>query len=65
MMATNAPNLDFGDSKTAVSICESCGKMFVKTGNRQEVCSNEECQKALNAAAFRQRWKLKDGGKGE
>lgn len=62
MMATNAPNLDFSDSKTAVSFCESCGKMFVKTGNRQKVCSNEECQKARNArkaAAFRQRRKVK------
>lgn len=60
LIATNAPNLEDGDSKVAIAFCSGCGKMFVKTGNRQKFCEDETCQAIRNArkaAAYRERKK--------
>ena len=35
-------------SKTPLGICESCGKIFFKNGNRQKYCDDPECKKERN-----------------
>lgn len=34
--------------KTPLGICESCGKIFFKNGNRQKYCDDPECKKERN-----------------
>ena len=35
--------------KTPLGICESCGKIFFKNGNRQKYCDDPECKKSVTA----------------
>ena len=42
----DAPVSDGG--KTPLGICESCGNIFFKNGNRQKYCDDPECKKERN-----------------
>jgi len=35
---------DYG-SRIGIGICACCGKMFIKNGNRQKYCDEDECKK--------------------
>lgn len=48
-IATNAPNMDDTDTKKSLFVCEACGKIGVKNGNRQKYCATKECQDIRNA----------------
>lgn len=48
-IATNAPNMDDTDTKKTLFVCEACGKIGVKNGNRQKYCSSQACQNIRNA----------------
>ncbi|MFD3156710.1 hypothetical protein ACFIJ5_07590 [Haloimpatiens sp. FM7330] len=41
--------MDNTDTKKALFVCEACGKMGVKNGNRQKYCSSQSCQNIRNA----------------
>lgn len=45
-VSPDAPTHDGG--KTPLAICESCGKIFFKNGNRQKYCDDLECKKERN-----------------
>lgn len=34
--------------KTPLAVCDSCGKIFIKSGNRQKYCGDDACQKERN-----------------
>lgn len=38
---------DYG-SRIGIGICACCGKMFIKNGNRQKYCDEDECKKERN-----------------
>ena len=62
-ISPDAPTRDGG--KTPLAICESCGKIFVKNGNRQTYCDDPECKKERNRrkarTAYRKRISNVDG----
>lgn len=35
-------------ARTGIGYCESCGKIFIKSGNRQKYCDDPECKKERN-----------------
>ena len=43
------PDMPVSDGgKSPLGICESCGKIFFKNGNRQKYCDDPECKKERN-----------------
>ena len=44
MVTKNAPKMDEVWHKQSVALCECCGKMFIKQGNRQKYCKDPLCQ---------------------
>lgn len=34
--------------RVGIATCESCGRLFIKNGNRQKYCDNPECKKERN-----------------
>lgn len=58
-VSPDAPIRDGG--KTPLAICENCGKIFFKNGNRQTYCDDPECKKERNRrkarTAYRKRMK--------
>ncbi len=46
--AANAPALDENWRRQSIAICESCGELFIKDGNRQKYCKDPLCQAERN-----------------
>lgn len=44
MVTKNAPKMDEAWHKQSIALCECCGKMFIKQGNRQKYCKDPLCQ---------------------
>lgn len=71
LLASNAPSEDQNTDKYSVydlgesiSYCEICGKMYIKNGNNQKCCGDEDCVRAINRKRqARHRQKLKEESK--
>ena len=48
MVAANAPALNENWRRQSIAICESCGELFIKEGNRQKYCKSPLCQAERN-----------------
>lgn len=48
MVAANAPALDENWRRQCVALCEACGNLFIKEGNRQKYCKSPLCQAERN-----------------
>jgi hypothetical protein len=49
LVITNAPNMDDTDIRKTLFVCQACGKIGVKTGNRQKYCDIDSCQNVRNS----------------
>lgn len=48
MVTKNAPTMDESWHKQSIALCEACGNMFIKEGNRQKYCKDPLCQAERN-----------------
>ena len=48
MVTKNAPMMDESWHKQSIALCEACGNMFIKEGNRQKYCKDPLCQAERN-----------------
>ena len=48
-MAVNTGALEDWGGKTTIAFCEGCGKAYIKRGNRQKYCGNQECEAIRNS----------------
>lgn len=48
MVAANTPELDESWRRQCIALCESCGNLFIKEGNRQKYCKDPLCQAERN-----------------
>lgn len=63
MVTKNAPKMDEVWHKQSIALCECCGKMFIKEGNRQKYCKDPLCQAEKNNRKSRDYYQRKTAAK--